>query len=82
MHRILSFYFLENFRQALTKYYGNFKKKKCVQKFLFSPYTIMRTHNTALCKFSSSPYKTEVMMTSLIEMPELPKFGHMNKSTI
>ena len=31
---------------------------------------------------SSNPYKIEVMMTSLIEMLELPNFGHMITFTI
>ena len=30
----------------------------------------------------SNPYKIEVMTTFLIEMLELPNFGHMTKSTI
>ena len=30
----------------------------------------------------SNPYKIEVMITSLIEMLELPKFGHTTASTI
>ena len=32
--------------------------------------------------FWSNPYKLEVMITSLIEMLELPNFGHMTTSTI
>ena len=32
--------------------------------------------------FLSNPYKTEVLITSLIEMLELPNFGHMSTSTI
>ena len=32
--------------------------------------------------FWSNPYKIEVAITSLIEMLELPNFGHMNVSTI
>ena len=32
--------------------------------------------------FWSNPYKIEVVITSLIEMPQLPNFGHMNTSTI
>ena len=32
--------------------------------------------------FWSNPYKIEVMITSLIEMLELPNFGHMTASTI
>ena len=32
--------------------------------------------------FWSNPYKTEVMITSLIELLELPNFGHMTTSTI
>ena len=30
----------------------------------------------------SNPYKIEVVITSLIQMLELPNFGHMNTSTI
>ena len=30
----------------------------------------------------SNPYKIEAVITSLIEMLELPNFGHMNTSTI
>ena len=33
------------------------------------------------CFFWSVPYKIEVMTTSLIEMLELPNFGHMAAST-
>ena len=32
--------------------------------------------------FCSNSYEIEVMITSLIEMLELPNFGHMTKSTI
>ena len=32
--------------------------------------------------FWSNPYKVEVMITFLIEMPELPKFGQVTTSTI
>ena len=32
--------------------------------------------------FWSSPYKIELMITSLIESLELPNFGHMTTSTI
>ena len=32
--------------------------------------------------FWSNPYKIEVMIIYLIEMLELPNFGHMTKSTI
>ena len=32
--------------------------------------------------FWSNPYKIEVVITSLIEMLQLPNFGHMNTSTI
>ena len=32
--------------------------------------------------FWSNPYKIEVMITSLIEMLELPNFGHMTISTM
>ena len=32
--------------------------------------------------FWSNPYKIEVMITSLIEMLELPNFGQMTKSTV
>ena len=32
--------------------------------------------------FWSNPYKIEVMITSLIEMLELPNFGHMATCTI
>ena len=32
--------------------------------------------------FWSKPYKIEVLITSLIEIPELPNFGHMVTSTI
>ena len=32
--------------------------------------------------FWSNPYKIEVMITSPIEMLELPNFGHMTRSTI
>ena len=32
--------------------------------------------------FWSNPYKIEVIITSLIQMLELPNFGHMTKSTI
>ena len=31
--------------------------------------------------FCSNPYKTEVIITSLIEMLKLPNFGHMTKFT-
>ena len=30
----------------------------------------------------SNPYENEAMITSLIEMLELPSFGHMNKFII
>ena len=32
--------------------------------------------------FWSNPYNTDVMITSLIEILELPNFGHMTASTI
>ena len=32
--------------------------------------------------FWSNPYKIEVMITSLIEMLELPNFGHMTTSAV
>ena len=32
--------------------------------------------------FWSNPYKIEVVITSFIEMLQLPNFGHMNESTI
>ena len=32
--------------------------------------------------FWSNPYKTGVVIISLIEMLELPNFGHINTSTI
>ena len=32
--------------------------------------------------FWSNPYKIEVVITSLMEMLQLPNFGHMNTSTI
>ena len=32
--------------------------------------------------FWSNPYKIDVMITSLIQMLELPNFGHMTTSTI
>ena len=32
--------------------------------------------------FWSKPYKIEVLITSLIEIPELPNFSHMVTSTI
>ena len=32
--------------------------------------------------FWSNPHKIEVMITSFLEMPELPNFGHMTTSTI
>ena len=32
--------------------------------------------------FLSNPHKIEVVITSLIEMLQLPNFGHMNTSTI
>ena len=32
--------------------------------------------------FWSNPYKIEIIMTSVIEMLELPNFGHINTSTI
>ena len=32
--------------------------------------------------FRSNPYKIEVMITSLIEMPQLPNFGDRTTSTI
>ena len=32
--------------------------------------------------FWSSPYKVEVMVTSLIEVLDLPNFGHMTTSKI
>ena len=47
MHRILSFYFLENFRQALTQYYGNLKKKN-VFKSSSSPPLQLCEHITQL----------------------------------
>ena len=34
------------------------------------------------CFFWSNLYKIEVMITSFIEMLELPNFGHMTKPTI
>ena len=35
-----------------------------------------------LTLFKSNPYKIEVMITFLIDMPKLPNFGHMTTSTI
>ena len=32
--------------------------------------------------FWSNPYKLEIIITSLIEMPELPNFDHMTKYTV
>ena len=32
--------------------------------------------------FSSNSYKIEVIIASLLEMPELPELGHMTRSTI
>ena len=32
--------------------------------------------------FCSNPYKIEFMITSLIEIIDLPNFGHMTASTI
>ena len=32
--------------------------------------------------FYSNPYKIEVVITSLVEMLELPNLGHMNTSTM
>ena len=34
------------------------------------------------CFFWLNPYKTEVMITSLIEMLEIPNFGHMTTPTL
>ena len=34
------------------------------------------------CFFGSNPYKIEVMITSVIEMLELPNFGQITTTTI
>ena len=39
-------------------------------------------YSSKKCFFWSNPYKIEIMITSLIEMLELPNVGHMTTSTI
>ena len=39
-------------------------------------------HPSKKAVFWPNPYKIEIMITSLIEMLELPNFGHMTTSTI
>ena len=39
-------------------------------------------HHSKKWFFWSNPYKIEVIITSLIEVLELPNFGHMTTSTI
>ena len=39
-------------------------------------------HPSKKVVFWPNPYKIEIMITSLIEMLELPNFGHMTTSTI
>ena len=44
--------------------------------------TLTKTASQKKCFFRSNPYEIEVMVTSVIEMLELPNFGHMATSTI
>ena len=59
-----------------------------VQNFKFVPsassklLNLNEDHPSKKQFFWSNPYKTEVVITSLIEMLQLRNFGHMNKSTI
>ena len=39
-------------------------------------------HPSKNCFFWSNSYKIEVTITSLIEIPELPNFGHITSDTI
>ena len=45
-------------------------------------WTLIKTTPQKKCFFWSNPYKIEVMITSLIKLLELPKFGHITISTI
>ena len=59
-----------------------------VQNFKFVPGTSPKSLNlnqdppSKKWFFRSNPYKIEVMITFLIEMPQLPNFGHMTTSII
>ena len=61
---------------------------RLVQNFKFVPsgspklLNLNQDHPSKKCFFWSNPYKIEVMITSPIEMLELPNFGHMTTSTI
>ena len=52
-----------------------------VLNFKFAPSASLKLLNLNQ-NHPSNPYKIEVMTTFLIEMLELPNFGHMTKSTI
>ena len=43
--------------------------------------SLNQDHPSKKCFFWSNPYKIEVMVTSLIEMLDLPNFGHMTTLT-
>ena len=48
---------------------------------IFSPVTSTNIGISAQNFLTFNPYKIEVMITPLIEMLELPNFGHMSTST-
>ena len=57
-----------------------------VSRFYLVPvpnyWTWTKTTPQKICFFWSNPYEIEVTIMSLLEMLELPNFGHMNTSTI
>ena len=55
-----------------------------IQKFIthLNPITWTKTTPQKKRFFWSNPYKMEVMITSLLEILELPNFGHMTRFTI
>ena len=55
-----------------------------IQKFIthLNPITWTKTTPQKKRFFWSNPYKIEVMITSLLEILELPNFGHMTRFTI
>ena len=55
-----------------------------IQKFIthLNPITWTKTTLQKKRFFWSNPYKIEVMITSLLEILELPNFGHMTRFTI
>ena len=58
---------------------SNFKTRLSARPKLFN---LNQGHPSEKFFFWSNPYEIEVMITSLIEMLELPNFGHMTPSTV